>query len=178
MPKGVYKKTKEHCKNLSKAKKGKHTSPKTEFKKGHPDYLSKENRKEIGMLLKGRKLEPFTKEHIEKIKETSKGKHYSPETEFKKGKKHIGWLDGKSFEPYGISFNNILKLKIRKRDNFTCQECNFTEKQLGYKLGIHHIDYDKQNNNPDNLITLCRNCHAKTNYKREDWTNYFQNKLL
>ena len=34
MPKGVYKKTKEHKRKLSKANIGKHSSPATEFKKG------------------------------------------------------------------------------------------------------------------------------------------------
>lgn len=34
MPKGIYKKTKEHKLNVSKSLKGRHVSPKTEFKKG------------------------------------------------------------------------------------------------------------------------------------------------
>jgi len=89
----------------------------------------------------------------------------------------INWRGGKSFEPYGMEFNNKLKKKIRERDNYTCQECGMTEKELGYKLHIHHIDYDKKNNNPDNLISLCRSCHLQTNFKREDWTKYFQGKI-
>ena len=42
------------------------------------------------------------------------------------------------------------------------------------KLCIHHIDYDKKNNNPENLITLCNSCHTKTNIKNRDyWKNYY-----
>jgi len=37
---------------------------------------------------------------------------------------------------------------------------------------VHHIDYNKKNCNLDNLITLCINCHAKTNYNREYWKEY------
>ena len=94
------------------------------------------------------------------------------------GKNNPMWQGGKSFEPYPIEFNNRLKKQIRERDNHTCQECNYTEKQLGYKLHIHHIDYDKNNCNENNLISLCRSCHTKTNYKRNDWTEYYKQKLV
>lgn len=96
---------------------------------------------------------------------------------FKEKEKNISWNGGTSFEPYGLEFNTELKLLIRKRDNFTCQECNQTEEQLGHKLSVHHIDYDKKNNNPENLITLCKSCHSQTNFDRNDWVNYFQEKI-
>ncbi|HDY67403.1 MAG TPA: HNH endonuclease [Candidatus Scalindua sp.] len=44
------------------------------------------------------------------------------------------------------------------------------------KLHIHHIDYNKQNNDFSNLISLCRSCHAQTNFSKDNWTDYFQNK--
>ena len=96
---------------------------------------------------------------------------------YKAGKEHYNWRGGKSFEPYGLEFNNKLKLKIRKRDNFKCRECNWAEKKLGYKLDVHHIDYNKQNNDLNNLISLCRSCHSKTNFQRKDWINYFRIKI-
>ena len=40
---------------------------------------------------------------------------------------------------------------------------------------VHHIDYDKKNNSKKNLITLCRSCHAKTNFKRKEWQTLFEN---
>lgn len=67
-------------------------------------------------------------------------------------------------------------MEIRK-DVHTCQECGQTQQQAGYKLPIHHIDYNKQNNKSENLISLCKQCHAQTNFKREDWTNYFKTKV-
>lgn len=96
---------------------------------------------------------------------------------FHSGKNHYNWQGGKSFEPYGLRFDRELKEQIRKRDEFKCQECGYTQKQLGYKLTVHHIDYNKQNNNPNNLISLCRNCHCQTNFSREDWLKYFDKKL-
>lgn len=90
------------------------------------------------------------------------------------GKNSHSYVNGSSFEDYPEEFNEALKESIRKRDNRTCQECRHTEKQLGYKLSIHHIDYDKTNLNESNLISLCKSCHAKTNYNRDDWIQYYK----
>jgi len=98
-------------------------------------------------------------------------------SKYRIGENSYNWLGGKSFEPYGIEFNKKLKEQIRKRDNYTCQECGIKQTELKTKLSIHHIDYDKKNNNPNNLIALCTSCHMKTNYKRKQWTKYFNNKL-
>lgn len=94
------------------------------------------------------------------------------------GETHPSWLGGISFEPYGEDFKKRIRQEIRERDNHICQECGYTEEQLGYKLDVHHIDYNKKNNDFRNLISLCRSCHRQTNFKREDWTNYFNSKLL
>lgn len=89
---------------------------------------------------------------------------------------NAAWLGGKSFELYGAEFNDELKKQIRTRDNYTCQECGYEQEKLECMLSIHHIDYDKHNNNPNNLISLCRSCHQQTNFNRDDWTNYFNEK--
>ena len=92
------------------------------------------------------------------------------------------WKGGISFEPYGLEFNNQLREQIRLRDSYRCQECFRHQDELRtksnrkYKMNIHHIDFNKQNNNPDNLISLCRNCHAQTLFNREHWIKYYQNK--
>lgn len=91
---------------------------------------------------------------------------------------HPNWQGGKSFEPYSLEFNKHLKKEIRKRDNYTCQQCRHKEKDLKRKLSVHHIDYNKKNNSPNNLISLCVVCHAQTNYDRNDWTQYFENKVV
>jgi len=175
MTKIGYKQSKEHIakKVASRSwyKPSKETNEK--IKKNHADF-SGENHP-----LYGKKCLEQTKL---KISLALSGKKHSEERRIKnslakQGDKHPSWMGGKSFEPYGIEFNNELRVLIRERDNFTCQECGFTEEQLGYKLCVHHIDYNKKNNESDNLICLCRSCHAQTNFDRSDWADYFESKL-
>ena len=78
-------------------------------------------------------------------------------------------------------FNKKLKEQIKKRDNYVCQLCGLPDEENfcgnGYGLSVHHIDYDKTNCNPNNLISLCNHCHAKTNYNRERWKRILSQKL-
>lgn len=73
------------------------------------------------------------------------------------------WQGGISFEPYPPEFNTSLKNRIRRRDSHTCQLCGERGRN------VHHIDYDKSNCKPDNLITLCDSCHSRTNWNRDEW---------
>ena len=91
------------------------------------------------------------------------------------GDKSPAWRGGISFEPYPVTWNNKLKGDIRSRDNHTCQVCGVSEVDSGRKLDVHHIDYDKNNLNYSNLISLCMSCHRKTNHRRDEWKAYFQN---
>lgn len=122
-----------------------------------------------------------------KIRESNKGKKRTAEQKLNMSKSHIGktgelasnWQNGKSFEIYPKEFNKALKQSILERDNYTCQclDCiieNITD------LHIHHIDFNKQNNDPENLITLCNSCHAKTNgkNKRNYFTEFYKNIIM
>ncbi len=72
--------------------------------------------------------------------------------------------------------NSIRKIKIiiLKRDNSECVLCG-NKKQLC----VHHIDYNESNNEENNLITLCRSCHGKTNSKNQSqWILFLQNLLV
>jgi len=69
---------------------------------------------------------------------------------------------------YGFGFNKKLKNKIKERDGNCCQLCGEI-----HRLEVHHIDYDKKNNDINNLITLCKKCHGITNFNRGFWTQVF-----
>lgn len=137
----------------------------------------KENRlnKIKGLAPWNKGLTKNTDKRIKRIsKNISKAKQISKKG---KGKLHYNWQGGKSFESYGIKFNYKLKEKIRIRDKRRCRECNYSEKKLGYKLDVHHINYNKKNNKESNLVSLCHSCHSQTNYNRKDWKTYFKEKV-
>lgn len=93
------------------------------------------------------------------------------------GDKNPNWRGGTCNGPYSFEFNEELKESIRERDNRICQICNKDEEENGMKLCVHHIDYDKDNSEPKNLVSLCIGCHVKTNSRREYWTKFFNIKL-
>ena len=95
-----------------------------------------------------------------------------------RGNKNRNWQGGISNKPkYGDNWTSKLREQIRQRDNFTCQECGTKQKEIGYKLDIHHIDFNKFNNKYYNLISLCKSCHCKTNYHRNNWIKYYTKKV-
>lgn len=83
------------------------------------------------------------------------------------GPNHYNWRGGVSFEPYSSEFNEHLRESIRIRDNRTCAICGI--KEDGLKLDVHHINYDKHDLRPLNLISLCHRCHTKTMHRRYMW---------
>lgn len=90
------------------------------------------------------------------------------------GENNGRWAGGGSFEPYPPEFNERLKEAIRDRDKRKCQICGKHERDNGAKLAVHHIDFDKKNCEPDNLISLCHSCHVKTIVDPDYWKVYFQ----
>jgi len=81
------------------------------------------------------------------------------------------WKGGISSEPYPFEFNDQLKKQVRYRDNYVCQNCNKTQEENNKALCVHHIDYNKDNLELSNLISLCASCHTKTNHDRDYWKN-------
>jgi len=77
---------------------------------------------------------------------------------------------------YKIDEDKVLMMtnyhKVLERDGFTCQICGKKDDPSKYKelgkaknaiLEVHHIKpkKDRGRSEIDNLITLCRDCHAK-----------------
>jgi 5-methylcytosine-specific restriction endonuclease McrA len=97
------------------------------------------------------------------------------------GERNHQYIMGKSKEPYSIEFTEKLKESIRKRDNYECQNCNITEEEhlivYGKVLHVHHIDYNKQNCNENNLISTCQGCNTRANSNRNYWQEFYKNKI-
>lgn len=80
---------------------------------------------------------------------------------FKK-EKHWNWDGGRS--AYPDEFNNLIKFFIQVMDNFTCNNCEKNQSEIGY-CQVHHIDCDKSNTNVDNLCLMCKKCHMGSAHK-------------
>ena len=143
----------EYRENQIEKRKGQHSSPETEFKKG---------------------LIPWNN--------NLKGIHLSPQSEFKKGqnkgKNNLNWKGG--ITPLNRLLRVSSKYKIWRelvflRDNFTCQnpDCKFCDNKIGGRLHAHHIKtfskYPKLIFDIDNGITLCENFHKQIRGKEETY---------
>lgn len=74
------------------------------------------------------------------------------QSEHLRGENNPNWFPIKKIKS---SNKHSLRKKIKARDKI-CQECGITT-----YLQVHHIDSDPLNNSSNNLILLCKFCHAK-----------------
>lgn len=91
-------------------------------------------------------------------------------------KRNPGYIDGRKFngkDSYTLKFfDNEFRQMIIKKQDYVCPIC---EEELEQGAHLHHIDYDKKNDNKDNLIFLHSSCHMRTNFNREFWKIFFGN---
>jgi len=52
---------------------------------------------------------------------------------------------------------------LKQEQNYICQYCG-SSYQYKKKIHVHHIDFNKSNNDKSNLIVLCDKCHHKSHY--------------
>jgi len=68
------------------------------------------------------------------------------------GEKNSFWKGGHSQSHYQRIRKTIKEQK--------CQSCGKSDG----RLDTHHLDRDKSNNIPDNIVVLCASCHAFLHY--------------
>lgn len=134
---------------------------KGKISKGHK--VSDEHKEKVRKLMLGRKITWKDKISVSRI-----GKFT--------GVNSPRWNGGTSFFPYTTDWSETLRRSIRERDKYICQLCNKPQGDIAHD--VHHIDYDKNNCNPNNLITLCHSCHSKTNSNREYWKKHLPKTML
>ena len=141
------------------------------FRKGKLAWNDKKNIKICPICNREFKSSPWWKRKYCSQKcydKWQKGKHHSPGTEFKKGRKEPKGQDSPNWKGGRTSFNkrerNSLRFKnwrkvVFERDNYTCWICGL----IGHKLHPHHLkdfaNYLKLRFVINNGMTLCEFCH-------------------
>lgn len=72
---------------------------------------------------------------------------------------------------------NFVRSFIKERDGYKCTRCGWNEVNPLTKtspLEVHHKDENHDNSTPENLITLCPNCHSLT----RSWKNLGRDKRM
>jgi hypothetical protein len=116
-------------------------------------------------ISEAKKGKPFTIEHRNNISEAKKGECC--------GSLNPNWRDGASYELYCEEWTDkeyVHWLKY-ERDNGKCQ--NPCCKRRHTVLNLHHINYDKKDCRPSNLITLCVSCNSIANFNREWYESWY-----
>jgi len=93
------------------------------------------------------------------------------------GEGNVNWEGGVSRDEYCKEwYIKGFKEAIKKRDGYRCLNplCDRIDQD---DLTVHHIDYDKKNCEPTNLITLCRRCNIKANSDRKWFKDYYDTLL-
>ncbi len=89
------------------------------------------------------------------------------------GSGNPSWKGGISLEPYCDAWKDKeYKQDLRDRDGNRCLNpyCYGTDKVLA----IHHVDYNKKNCHPSNLITVCNSCNKRANFDRAWHKSWYQ----
>jgi len=61
---------------------------------------------------------------------------------------------------YPNDWDEIAK-RIKAKAHWCCEACGVSNGPAPFVLTVHHIDFNPQNNEDDNLIALCQRCHLK-----------------
>lgn len=92
------------------------------------------------------------------------------------GERNPGYIDGRKYDSdnsYTLKFfDNVFRKNILIKQNSICPICC---QELESGAHLHHIDYNRQNDNENNLIFLHPQCHMKTNFNRDFWQVFFNN---
>ena len=83
------------------------------------------------------------------------------------------YYNAKGVRAYRLLCNRCHKdVKSLKKDHCENPKCTSTIINP-CQLDTDHVDGNKANNDPSNIMTLCANCHRLKTYQNEEWrTNY------
>lgn len=159
--------TDEAKKNISKKVSGPNNYNFGKFGPEHHCYGRKHSLQTREKISKGNKGKSFSLMSRQKLSLSKKGKYCGSEAS--------NWKGGISKLPYCYIWSSDFKEEIKGRDNYKCQNPYCLKKYD--LLGVHHINYNKQDCSTENLITLCVSCNSKANFDR-NWHESFYREIL
>lgn len=135
-------------------------------------WASEMNRKRTGKNnpFHGKKHKEETKQKQRKAKLGKKRPDVSEMNRKRTGPKNHNWIPDREqrFAPYTAKFYDKdyrqFIFETNNNGNEICPIC--LKKEISE---LHHINYNKQNDNKKNLIFLCISCHRRTNHNRDYW---------
>lgn len=82
------------------------------------------------------------------------------------------WKETHKRDSNSIKSNRKNYLEIAKANKeWKCEICGALQTNRHFGLVVHHKDNNK-NNNPNNLMILCQNCHAKIHFTKKKKAEY------
>ena len=133
--------------------------------KGIKLIFTETHKQNISKALKGKTLGRKRPNHSKRMKENNPMKGVSLI-----GDMNGNWKGGISNNPYCSGWSSLseeMRGYYKKCQNpYCCGKSN--------RLTIHHINYDKENCSPDNLICLCNICNGKANGNRNYHEQFYK----
>lgn len=75
------------------------------------------------------------------------------------------WKEGRKTGVVGTGISKTIRRYLLEKNNYACEQCGWNKINPfsgNSPLEVHHIDGNYLNNNEQNLIVLCPNCHSLT----------------
>ena len=145
-------KNKDYYKSPKMIKKRKGYNSKPKMKEYHKEYYKNNKEK---LLKYGREWNAKNKGYHNNPERIKKRKEYNARPETKERKKN-SWLKYRPIRHKKVLMQKYgLTIEEYKTITKKCALCNFNT----YSVDLHHIDFDSNNNNKENFIGLCPNCH-------------------
>jgi len=168
------KKSPEHCANISAARKGmvftpEHRAHIRKARLGQKASIAARANMSVAQI--GLVKQPHTLAAKARISIGMRAYHreHPPRT----GSDHPLWQARDRV--YGSDFTRDLRRIVRWLYSGRCFLCGTPP--IRRVMDVHHINYNKKNNTLDNLIPLCRSCHAMTGTRRDYWPWFFRLRL-
>ncbi len=137
-----------------------------------------QNKKFCGMACRNKSYVGKKASESTRTKMSISKRGYMPVNTFREGNLHPFWQkDRNKIQFVETPEYQEFRIRILKRDNYTCQQCGVRGKSgIRPVLHIHHIkprkNYPALSLVESNVVVLCKECHKKTDSYLKRWEDF------